>query len=122
MIDKNFTYAIVGASNNPEKYGYKVLMDLYGAGYKVVPINPKGGEIANLKVYKNLQEYAEKIDVAVFIVPPEIAESILPQVIVKGIKRVWFQPGSESQNSIKYCQENNLECIANACIMIEKSK
>lgn len=45
MIDKNFIYAVVGASNNEEKYGYKVFKDLLDAGYKVLPINPSEKEI-----------------------------------------------------------------------------
>jgi predicted CoA-binding protein len=28
MINKDFLYAVVGASNNEEKYGYKVFKDL----------------------------------------------------------------------------------------------
>jgi predicted CoA-binding protein len=40
MINKNFLYAVVGTSNNKEKYGYKVFKDLLNAGYKVLPINP----------------------------------------------------------------------------------
>lgn len=122
MIDKNLTYAIIGASNNQDKYGYKVLMDLHQAGYKVVPINPKGGEIAGLKVYPDLKSYDKKIDTAIFILPPDIAERILPEIKAVGIKTVWFQPGSESREGIKYCQNNGLEYIANACIMIEKNK
>jgi predicted CoA-binding protein len=122
MIDKNFIYAIIGASNNPEKYGYKVMQDLISGGYRVIPINPKGGEILGKRVYATIAESPEKIDVAIMIVPPEIGSKVLPQIKEVGINKVWFQPGSESEEQIAYCKENNIQYIAGACIMIKRKE
>lgn len=122
MIDKNFTYAIIGASNNPEKYGHKVVQDLLDGGYKVIPINPKDGEILGEKAYATIGEVSEKVDVAIMIVPPEIGLQVLPQIKERGINKVWFQPGSESEAEIKYCQDNGIEYIAGACIMIKRKE
>ncbi|MFA6322337.1 MAG: CoA-binding protein [Candidatus Buchananbacteria bacterium] len=122
MIDKNKTYAIIGASNNSDKYGFKVLKDLTEAGYKVYPINPKNGEILGLKVYKKIAEVPEKIDFVIFVVPPSVTEQVLPEVKKMKIENVWLQPGSESSQAIAYCQTNGINCIHHACIMIEKNK
>lgn len=116
-INKNDTYAIVGASNNQEKFGYKVMKDLQEKGFKVVPINLKEQKILGEKVYPNLSAYPEKIDVVVFIVPPQIARQILPEVVKLGIKKVWFQPGSESPESSQFCLEHDLLESKNACLM-----
>lgn len=120
MINKNYNYAVIGASANPEKYGFKVLKDLLDGGYKVIPINPKGGEILGIKVFTNIDEVTEKIDVAIMIVPPEIGLKILPQLKEQGINKVWFQPGSENEAIMNYCKENKMECVTNACIMIRR--
>ena len=120
MINKNFTYAVVGASNNKEKYGHIVMKDLMDGGYRVVPINPKESEVLGLKVYASLGEYKENIDVAVFVVPPAVTEKIVDEVVSLGIKNVWMQPGSESEKAIKKCEENRISYIQNACIMINK--
>jgi uncharacterized protein len=120
MINKNYNYAVIGASTNPEKYGFKVLKDLLDGGYKVIPINPKGGEILGIKVFTNIDEVTEKIDVAIMIVPPEIGLKILPQLKEQSIDKVWFQPGSENEAMINYCKENEVECVTNACIMIRR--
>lgn len=122
MIDKNFTYAIIGASNNPEKYGHKVMQDLLAGGYQVIPINPKDGEIFGEKAYATISEVSDKIDVVIMIVPPEIGLQILPQIKEKGINKIWFQPGSENEAEIKYCQDNGIEYIAGACIMIKRKE
>ena len=122
MLNKNQTYAIIGASSNLEKYGYKVLKDLHDAGYKVIPVNPKGGEILGLSVRVSLEKISETIDVVVFITQPKIVEKILPKVHKMGIKKVWFQPGSESEESINFCEQNKIEYIAHACVMIDRKK
>lgn len=117
-INKDFIYAIIGASNNPEKYGHIVLKDLYDNGYRVVPINPKDGEILGLKAYPDVATYGGHIDVAVMVLPPERGIEVLPQLNNAGINHVWFQPGSESEECRKYCEENGLDCVMGACIMV----
>ena len=120
IINKKFTYSIVGASNNIDKYGYKVLKDLYDSGYKVFPVNPKGGEILGLTIFKNLAEIREKIDVIIFVVPPKITLQVLKKAKEIGVKMVWMQPGSESDEAEEFCKKNNIEYISKACIMIQR--
>lgn len=120
FIHKDYVYAVVGASQDPEKYGNKVYKDLLDGGYKVFPVNPKGGELYGNKVYKELSEIQEKVDVVDFVVPPQIAITVLATVKELGIQKVWLQPGSESDEAIKYCEENGIECIYGACIMVER--
>ncbi|EKD24828.1 MAG: hypothetical protein ACD_80C00147G0002 [uncultured bacterium (gcode 4)] len=120
MIDKNFLYAIVGASNSKEKYGYKVFKDLLDAGYKVLPINPIEKEILGEKVFSTLSEVKEKIDVVVFVTQPVVTEKILEEVKKIGIKNVWLQPGAQSDAAIAFCKKNNIGCIYDACIMIQR--
>ena len=45
MISKDYTYAVVGASDNEKKYGYKVFRDLIQNGYTAIPINIHGKKI-----------------------------------------------------------------------------
>lgn len=118
------TYAIIGASNNKEKFGYKVTLSLKELGFEVIPVNPTEKEILGLNCYKTLSEAVEdgnEIDTVVFVVPPKITESIIPEVIKLGILKVWMQPGSESKNAIKLARENEIDVIYNTCIMVENN-
>ena len=117
-FDSKTICAVIGFSSNSHKYGYKVFFDLLDKGIKAIPINPKMDEFNDHKVYKTLEDVSEQIDIAVFVVPPKVTESILPIVLKEGIKVVWMQPGSERDNAINFCKENNIECIHNACVMI----
>lgn len=122
MPTKNKTYAITGASNNPEKYGNIVLQDLKNSGFKVIPINLKEEEILGLKVYKSVLNYPKDIDIAVTIVPPEVTEQVVKEVKEKGIKMVWMQPGSESDAAIQFCKDNGIEVKNQDCIMLAKQQ
>jgi len=92
MINKDFFYAVVGASNNEEKYGHKVFKDLLSAGYKVVPINPTEQVILGKKVYPTLSDIHQKIDVVIFVTQPSVTEKVLEQVKTLKIQNVWMQP------------------------------
>ncbi len=114
------SYAIVGASNNKEKYGYKVMLSLQELGFEVIPINPHEKKILGEKAYSSIKDLNEIVDVVVLIVPPKVSEKIVEEVNEKGIEKVWFQPGSESEKAIRYCKENGIEVISGKCIMVTK--
>lgn len=120
MINKNYTYAIIGASQNEDKYGYKVLKDLKEAGFKVIPINLKADNILGLKTYKSILDVNEKIDVAIFVVPPHVSEQMILEVDKANIKNVWLQPGAVNEKVLNYCKENDINCIHDACIMVKR--
>lgn len=121
-INKELTYAIVGASKNQEKYGNIVLNDLKSAGMKLVPINPKEEEIEGFKVYPKLADIPDKPDVVVFIVPPAVTETVLNEVKELEIKSVWMQPGSYSDAAVKFCADNGIDCESNECIMVARKR
>ena len=68
LNNKNNVIALIGASNDKNKYGNKILLDLISKKHKVVPINPKEEIIAGLKTYKNVSEMPEKPSIINFAV------------------------------------------------------
>lgn len=120
MIDKKFTYALIGASANPEKYWNKIFQDLLSWWYKVVPINPNEQEISWIATYPSLSKIPFQIDVAIFVVPPIITEKIIDEAISLWIKNIWMQPGSESDAAIQKCLQNWVNIVHNSCIMIQR--
>ncbi len=122
IINKEYTYALIGASANKKKYGYKVLENLLEAGFDILPINPKGGEILGQKVYKNINDITQNIDVVIFVVPPIVTQKVIIDVAKYNIKKVWLQPGSENDFVINFCKEHSITCQHSACIMLEQLK
>ena len=122
FLDSKNVFAVIGVSRDPEKYGYKVYKDLKKAGYTVYPINPKAESIDGDKCYNSLRELPERPDVVDIVVPPKITERIIKECKELGIKRVWMQPGSESEEAISFCKENNIEVVHIVCVMVERKK
>lgn len=122
VLDKKNMIAVVGASGNPEKYGHQVYKDLKTAGYRVYPVNPNAKEILGDKVYPDLKSLPAKPDVVNIVVPPEVTEEIVKTCKELGITTVWMQPGSESEEAIKFCEANGIDVIYGVCIMVERRK
>lgn len=120
MIDKDFTYAVVGASNDKNKYWYKIFEDLLSTWYKVIPINPNEEKILWKKCYKNLQNYKKWVDVIIFVTQPSITENIVMNLWNYKFKQIWMQPWSESEKVISFCEEKKINFVTNSCIMIQR--
>lgn len=120
FLDKKNVFAVVGASRNPKKYGHQVYKDLKEAGYEVYPVNPNANEILGDKCYPDLKSLPKKPDVVDLVVPPEVTKKIVRECKELNIKRVWMQPGAESEEAIEFCEENGIEVIHGMCIMVKR--
>ncbi|MCK4394033.1 CoA-binding protein [Candidatus Bipolaricaulota bacterium] len=80
--------AVIGASQNRSKIGYRIVENIVSSGYKgkVYPINPKGGEILGCAVYPNLSEVKGEVDVAVIAIPARFVFDSLKGCAAKGVK------------------------------------
>jgi acetate---CoA ligase (ADP-forming) len=86
---------IIGASGTPGKAGYEILVNMQANGYagRIFPVNPGGGEILGLPVYRSVQEILEPIDLAVFIVPAEQTLGPLRECAAKGVRAAVISSG-----------------------------
>ncbi len=122
FLDKGNIIAVVGVSDNPEKYGNKVFFDLLKSGYETYAVHKDGGKIKNHKRYTSIKDLPEKPDVIDIVVPPKVTEEIVKECKEIGIEKIWMQPGSESQKAIDYCNKNNMKTLYGVCIMVEKER
>ena len=86
--------AVVGASNNPEKYGNIITRDLQKRGYVVYPVNLNETVIEGLPVYRTLADLPEPVDIVDVVTPPEVTRVILKEAAAAGLPLVWLQDGS----------------------------
>jgi len=114
------TIAVVGSFRNESKFAYKILMHLKNKGYEVYPVNPNLKEVEGIRCYPSIIDLPLVVDLVDIVTPPKVTEEIVKQCLQKGIKRVWIQPGAESELAIKFCKDNNIKVVYNACIMYGK--
>lgn len=111
-------WAVVGASRDPNRYGYRVLVALRKAGYRAYAVNPNADEVAGERAYPSLKDLPETPDVVDTVVPPAVTARAVEQAAALGITRVWMQPGSESDEAIRLAEERGMQVIHHACAML----
>ena len=116
------SWAVVGVSQDPRKYGHRVFLSLLEAGYCVTGVNPKGGEVAGRAVFASLADLAEIPDVVVTVVPPAVTEQIVASCSELGIRHIWMQPGSESDAAINEARRHGMTVVANECAMVRRKQ
>ena len=112
--------AVVGASNNPEKYGNQIVRHLVDDGHTVFPVNLRDAIILGIPAYKTVGEIAQPIDIIDIVVPPAATLDILKQLLTLDKPNVWVQPGAESEEVIKFLNDHSKEfgqITYNLCIM-----
>ncbi len=80
--------AIVGASADPTKRGYKAMVGLLNDGYQgtIYPINPKVDEIMGVKAYASLTDLPAAADMALICTPAKTLPALLKQCGENGVK------------------------------------
>ena len=120
MEQKNVIIALVGASNDKSKFGNRIYRDLKIKGYNVIPINTKEERIEGDKAYTSIQMMDDLPDIVNFVVPPPIAMKVAQNAVELGVKYLWFQPGSESDELENWLKvTDGIKYLINACIMVE---
>ena len=119
LQNKNNLIAIVGASNDPKKYGNKILLDLISKGYNVAPINNKEDYVAGIKSYESVMYLNDVPSIINFVVPPKTGFKITKELVENDFDNFWYQPGAESKEISTLLINKNKNFIDDKCIMVE---
>jgi uncharacterized protein len=109
--------AVIGASNNRQKFGNRAVRAYLRQGYTVIPINPHEANVEGLTTYKSVLDVPGPIDMASFYVPPEIGERVIDEVARKQIPEVWLNPGADSDALIARARSLSIKPIVACSIM-----
>ncbi len=116
MLEKK-VWAVIGANENPEKYGNIIYRKLLARGYRVYPVNPKYESIEGNKCYSDLNSLPEKPDVINMVVSPKRGRPVLEEAQKLGLEYVWFQPGTYDDELLEFAQEKGLTSVT-ACVLV----
>lgn len=117
--------AIVGLSNKPERTSYMVAQVLQDNGYKIIPVNPllAGEEILGEKVYANLTEIDDSIDIVDVFRRSEFLPEVAADFLKTDAKVFWAQLGIENEEADKMLRKaGRTDVVMDRCIKIELGK
>ena len=82
--------AVIGASHDPLKPGAMLLKVLQDTGFQgqVAGVNPQGGHIHGIPLYRRLKEIPFSIELAVLLISPEAVPQALAECARTGVKGV----------------------------------
>lgn len=111
--------AVVGLSPDESKPSNEVAKFLIESGFNVFPVYPKFDEILGRKVYRNLTQIDENIDIAVMFRKGEFASELVKDAVKKGVKTLWLQLGIANDEAGAVARENGINFVQDKCIKIE---
>jgi hypothetical protein len=115
----NRSVVIVGASADRTKFGNKSIRAHRAQGFAVYPVNPKGGEIEGLTVYKSVAEVPlARLDRVSMYVPPAVGLGVLDEIAAKGCDELFLNPGSDGDEVVEKARAVGLEPIV-ACSIVD---
>ncbi len=110
------TIAVVGASSDPEKPAHRIPAYLQSVGYRIIPVNPAGGELFGEPVVTSLDEIDEPVDVVdVFRLPHE-TPAIARQAVDLGADVLWLQLGIASEEAERVATAGGLTVLMDICM------
>jgi acetyltransferase len=80
--------AVIGASDDPRKYGHEILKNLIEGGFRgaLHPINPRAERILGLNCYKSVMEIPAPVDLAVVVIPAKMTVQAVRECGERGIR------------------------------------
>ncbi len=109
--------AVLGASDNPERYSYKAVVRLKEAGHNVLPVHPKLASIEGVPVFASLSKAPGPIDTLTLYVSPEISSKLAGEIFAAQPKRIIFNPGAENLDLAAQAQARGIHTVT-ACTLV----
>ena len=110
------TIAVVGASADESKAAHRIPSYLQRQGYRILPVNPRGGELFGEHVFHSLIEIDVPVDVVEVFRPAQEAPEIARQALTIGAKVLWLQQGIVSEEARRIAEAAGLAVVMDRCM------
>jgi uncharacterized protein len=111
--------AVIGASRQSRKFGYKLVEALRVRGFEVLPVNPQADRIGSLPCHRSIAEITPPVGAAILVVPPAEQAKAAEECARAGVKQLWIHDhvtkGTSSPKAIHACEVAGIEIIAGYC-------
>jgi predicted CoA-binding protein len=109
--------AVIGASNDPRKFGNRAVRTYKALGWTVFPVNPKAEQVEGLRAYATLADVPGPVDRASLYVPPAVGIGLLEAIRTLGAKELWINPGAGSDELVEQANKLGIATVE-ACSIL----
>ncbi|MFH0894139.1 MAG: CoA-binding protein [Bacteroidota bacterium] len=112
------SFALIGVSRQKSKFGNVLFHELNARGKKVIPIHSSISELEGIKCYPDIDSITDKPEAAIISVKKDKSVAALKMIADAGIKKVWIQMGSETEEVVAFCNEAGIVEVHGRCMMM----
>jgi predicted CoA-binding protein len=116
------TITVVGASADPGKAAHRVPAAMLRMGWRIIPVNPRGGEIFGVPAYRSLADVPEAPGLVDVFRPSREAANVARQAVAAGATALWLQLGITSADARAIAAEAGLLYVEDRCLAIEQRR
>lgn len=116
MLERK-VWAVVGANQDPDKYGNMIYKKLRSRGYTVYPVNPNYETVEGDKCYKDLNSLPETPEVIDMVVSPKRGMPVIEEAAKLGVRNIWLQPGTYNDELLELVKTKGLNAVQ-ACVLV----
>ncbi len=110
--------AVVGATDDPDKYGNVIYRHLKKKGYRIVPVNPSRPTVDGDATVATIGDLDPQPDIVNVVVPPARTLAVLDDVAALDDGAVWIQSGAADDAVRERVADLGLPAVIDACIMV----
>ena len=118
FFDDVKSIAVVGVSNKGTKFGSSAYHELKQRGFEVYALHPSLATFEGEPCYHTAADLPAVPDCALVAVNPREAAEVVRQLSIRGIKRIWFQQGSDFSEAVAVTQQLGLQSVHGRCILM----
>jgi predicted CoA-binding protein len=122
ILDSTKTIAIVGLSSDNQKASYFTASYMQYEGFRIIPVNPRGGEILGQKCYPDLKSIPEKVDLVDIFRPSNEVMPFVEDAIAIGAKAVWMQLRIVNFEAADRSIAAGLRVVMDKCVKMEHGR
>jgi predicted CoA-binding protein len=116
------TITVVGASADPAKAAHGVPAFMQRHGWRIIPVNLRGGTILGERAYRTLAEVPGQVGLVDVFRPSDRAADIARQAVAAGATALWLQLGIASAEAREIAGAAGLLYVENRCIAVEQRR
>jgi uncharacterized protein len=116
------TITVVGASADPMKPAHYVPAHMAQHGWRIVPVNPRGGTILGTQAYPTLADVPGDVDFVNVFRPSAQTPDVARQAAAAGAKALWLQLGIASDEARRIAQDAGMLYVEDRCLLVEQRR
>jgi len=122
LIADSRTVAIVGMSADPQKASAFVASYLQHEGYRIIPVNPRGGRVLGETIYPDLTSIPVSVDIVDVFRPPADAPGFARQAAAIGARALWLQLRIVNFDAAEIAVAAGLDVVMDRCVKMEHGR